>query len=338
MSRIDVIIPCYKYAHFLRGCVDSVTSQPVTDLRVLILDDCSPDNTPEVAAELLARDRRIAYRRHAVNQGHVATFNEGLDWACGDYTLLLSADDMLTPGALGRAVRFLDAHPEVGLVYGRQIVFRTDQPLPEAGPFPDECGSQVFSGSAFLEAACATGSNLVPTPTAVVRTRLQKELGGYRSDLPHTGDLEMWLRFAAHAPVGVLDADQAYYRRHGSNMSSGYYGTPLGDLQHRKAAFTVLFQEHGSRIDNAERLQGVMTRSLAEEAFWVAYHAFNKGDVGTCRAYLRFAGATYPPIRSWAVWARLRWKRLLGPRLWSWVRPVVDRFRGCLIPAAQHCR
>ncbi|MGO7624616.1 glycosyltransferase family 2 protein, partial [Rhizobium ruizarguesonis] len=52
MHSVDVVIPCYKYAHFLEECVGSVLSQAGVDVRVLILDDCSPDNTPEVGMAL----------------------------------------------------------------------------------------------------------------------------------------------------------------------------------------------------------------------------------------------------------------------------------------------
>ena len=81
-------------------------------------------------------DVRVEYRRHGSNHGHIATYNEGLDWASADYVLLLSADDLLTPCALRRAVGFLDLHPEVGLAYGRHIDFRTGQTLPEAATAP----------------------------------------------------------------------------------------------------------------------------------------------------------------------------------------------------------
>ena len=130
MSSVSVIIPCYNYARYLRGCVESVLGQTGVEVRVLILDDCSPDDTPAVAAELVCADGRVEFRRHAVNQRHIATYNEGLAWADGDCTLLLSADDLLTPGALARAARLLDARPDVGLVYGRQVLFGTEVARP----------------------------------------------------------------------------------------------------------------------------------------------------------------------------------------------------------------
>src|SRR6185437_3108423 len=99
-----VVIPCYNYGRYLRECVHSVLSQAGADVRVLILDDCSRDATPEIGAALAAEDSRVEYRRHAVNRGHIATYNEGLiGWAAAEYCMLLSADDLLTPSALSRA-------------------------------------------------------------------------------------------------------------------------------------------------------------------------------------------------------------------------------------------
>jgi hypothetical protein len=65
--------------------------------------------------------------------------------------------------------------------------------------------------------------NLVATCSAPVRTELQKRIGGYREELPHTGDMEMWLPFGAHASVGFIFAYQGVYRRHRANMSTAYY-------------------------------------------------------------------------------------------------------------------
>ena len=63
-------------------------SQEGVELRVLIIDDCSPDETPEVARRLTEADARVEYRRHEQNEGLAATNNEGLEWAGdGDYVV-----------------------------------------------------------------------------------------------------------------------------------------------------------------------------------------------------------------------------------------------------------
>ena len=119
------------------------------------------------------RDKRVEYRRHSVNHGHIATYNEGLDWAAGDYTIVLSADDLLAPGALLRAVRLMDTHPEVGLTHGRDITFQTEPPLSGVQSDLEECRWRIFTGPEFLESCCAEGGNLVLS-TAVVRPNCRK--------------------------------------------------------------------------------------------------------------------------------------------------------------------
>src|SRR4051812_31139452 len=108
MAKIDVVIPCYNYGRFLEECVGSVLDQPIRDVRILIIDDASSDNSLSVARKLAEADPRVNVTAHSINRGHIFTYNEGLlDWASAEYTLLLSADDLLTRGALGRAVEVL---------------------------------------------------------------------------------------------------------------------------------------------------------------------------------------------------------------------------------------
>ena len=78
LARIDVFIPCYNYGRFLYQCVNSVLGQEGVDVRVLVIDDASPDNTAEVAAALAREDPRVTVIRHSSNKGHINTYNEGI--------------------------------------------------------------------------------------------------------------------------------------------------------------------------------------------------------------------------------------------------------------------
>lgn len=212
MSSVDVIVPCYRYGMFLRECVESVLSQDFENLRVLIIDDASPDNTSEIAEVLMKDDARVTFIRHKYNRGHISTYNEGIAWTSAAYTLLLSADDYLVPGALRRAVELMEAHDEIGFTFGkafdrvdgelrtRNVINNAVAALARKSRWTILDGPQFF---AFM--ASMLSVNVIRTATVVVRTELQKRVGGYRHELPHAGDLEMWLRLAAHASVGVLE-------------------------------------------------------------------------------------------------------------------------------------
>jgi hypothetical protein len=319
MSRVDVIIPCYKYGHFLGECVRSVLTQEGVQVRVLIIDDASPDQTEQVGTELASSDSRVVFRKHQVNKGHIATYNEGLKWASEDYLLLLSADDVLVPGALCRATCLLDQHPEVGLTHGR--VIRTDRPEEGRGAETPHPAWQIVSGENYIRSICKTGENVVATPTAVARTSVQKQVGGYRKELPHAGDMEMWLRFAAYSSVAYTDVCQAYYRMHGANMSDAYKA--LADFRQRKDTFQVFFQEHGGRVPDAARLLTTALRSLSREALWEASKEFDAQEMSLYRAWLALSLDTDPGIRSTREWKRFRVKRVLGPRVWRTVKPLL---------------
>src|SRR4051794_18545698 len=151
MSSVSVVIPCYKYGRFLEEAVSSVLDdQPGVEVRVLIIDDASPDDSAETALKIAARDARVEVVVHKRNQGHIATYNEGLlGWADGDYCVLMSADDRLTPGALGRATALLDAHPGAAFAYGYPLWFWEGRPVPQARTTPR--GWSVWPGLWWIE-------------------------------------------------------------------------------------------------------------------------------------------------------------------------------------------
>lgn len=249
MAKIDVVVPCYNYGRFLGQCVRSVLEQSVCDLRVLIIDDASTDDLLYQATSLAKHDPRVTVVAHRQNQGHIRTYNEGIAWASADYFLLLSADDLLVPGALERAIEIMDNNPDVVLAHGEGIVWHADQPSPSV-PTQRTC---AWARHDLISEICAAGTNLVATPTAIGRTEIQKAVGGYKHSLPHAGDMEMWLRFAAHGAVVRIDAIQAVYRKHSSAMSNAYFATLLSDYRQRRQAFDSFFEEFRSWFDELQR-------------------------------------------------------------------------------------
>jgi glycosyltransferase involved in cell wall biosynthesis len=274
MSRIDVAVTCYNYARFLRQCVESVLSQSHRDFGVIIFDDASTDETPVVSAALAAKDKRVRVLRHPVNLGHIATYNEAIQLADGDYFLLLSADDFLLPGAIERAVGVLDRQNDIGLVIGRSL--RHEPPKSAAGKPPDSPGATVLDPATFIWGLVL--ENWVATATAITRTSVQKNLGGYLAALPHSGDMEMWLRFALRSRVAYLDAPQAVYRQHETNMSRAYSG--FDDFMQRNTAIQVHLGAIGALPGRGKSLECRIRLRLLRLSFLRAALALTRGQFG----------------------------------------------------------
>ncbi len=325
MSRVDVVIPCYNYGRFLTECVSSVIDdQPGSDVRVLIIDDASQDDSVEVARRLAAGSSRVAVAVHPVNKGAIPTYNEGLlEWAAGDYCVLISADDKLAPGALRRATDFLDEHPSVGFVYGSAVRFRGDEDKPPRARLTAR-RQRVFPGHRWLERRFREPVNRIASPEVVVRTSLQHQVGGYDLRLPHTGDAEMWMRLAAHADVGYLGVDQAFYRKHGANMSRGLDDYVVRFTQWR-AAYEALLERCDGALPDAAGLSRSVHRRLAHEALWVAVRAYDRRRTGWVAVdeLVAFAFDCWPETDSLGIYRTLQLRRAIGPRLTPYLQPLV---------------
>lgn len=327
LPTVDVVIPCYNYGHFLTSCVESVLTQQGVDVRALIIDDASPDNTADVGQRLAARYHAVQFRRHNINKGHIATYNEGLlDWSTADYVVLLSADDMLAPSALGRAIRIMEADKSVGMVYGRTLHFQHQHELPES--IEPAAGFDRYFGTTWIEKRLHAGYNVITSPEVVVRGSIQKLVGGYRPELPHSGDLEMWMRIAAISNIAYVRNVQAYYRVHSSSMQRTKYQSSFVDLVHRKAAFNLFLQHHPSFGSNHNWNQTV-SRALAREALWDACRAYDHDQVESARTeeLVQFAINSCPDAQLLPEYSALKRRQRLGA-------PLCNRTQIFIIPAS----
>ncbi|WP_029351183.1 glycosyltransferase family A protein [Bosea sp. 117] len=283
MPSVDVVVPSYQYARYLRGCVRSALDQDGVSVRVLIIDNASTDGSAALARALAAEDPRVEAILRPANLGPHASFNEGIAWASADYFLILCADDLLAPGALARATAIMGRHPNVHLTYGRTVLFNGEEAPASPSDMPAaDPGWRVVGGRDLIERFCRTGRNHCPGPSCVVRTRIQKAVGFYRPALAHTDDLELWMRFACHGDAAETDAVQAFARVHTHNQSASVGSLPSWDLEF-EAAFDSFFANEGAGLADHRRLARRARRSLGERAYWSALAHIARGELRTAR-------------------------------------------------------
>ena len=212
--RVSFIVPCYRLAHLLADCVGSILGQSFADLEVLIMDDCSPDDTGAVAASI--GDPRVRYIRNEPNLGHLRNYNKGLSLARGEYLWLISADDRLRrPYVVERFVAAMDAHPDAGYVFCPVMKFEGDHETALYGSHGP--ADALFAGRKFLR-TLAEG-NSVPAPAGMVRRSCYERISMFPLDLPFAGDWYLWSAFALFADVIYLAEPMVSYRVHTANMT-----------------------------------------------------------------------------------------------------------------------
>ena len=288
--RVSVVIPCYNYGRYLRACVASaIDHQDGVDVEVLIVDDKSTDDSLAIARAIADKHTEVRILENPINMGAVATYNYGLTVARGEYVMLLSADDLLAPGALTRAAAVMEMAPSVGLVYGASPEFHATPPVARPGQ-----GTWIYwPGQAWLRIRCQSGYNVIASPEVMMRAAVLRQIGLYRSDLPHAGDLEMWLRAATVSDIGFLvAADQAFYRKHQTNMhkaifKSGTHEGGLIDLEQRWQAFQAALGSSASALHSQ-----LLTTARAS----IARHAVNSINYAFARGQRRFPVSAYEAL------------------------------------------
>lgn len=114
---ISIVLPVYNGATYLRESIDSVLSQTYTNWELLILDDCSTDETPIIAREYVEKDDRIRYFRNEQNLRLPRNLNKGFSLASGEFLTWTSDDNRYRPTALERMYNALKQNPEAQFAF-----------------------------------------------------------------------------------------------------------------------------------------------------------------------------------------------------------------------------
>ncbi|WP_179875588.1 glycosyltransferase family 2 protein [Sinorhizobium sp. BJ1] len=273
MGSIDVVIPNYNYGRFLRDCVRSVQAQAVENLRILIIDNASTDDSVEIARALATEDPRIEIIARKANKGLHASFNEGIDWASADYLIILHADDLSAPGALKRAMECLDRHPNVAMTCGGTV--RYGEEIRTAALVPHW---RLETGESFIAQRCRTAHNTVACCSVIVRTSAQKAAGHYDERLSFAPDLEMWLRLARVGDVAHTGAVQGFVRVHPHNASAHTRERLAPELEAVELSFETFFEKENAQGREVSHLRAQVQRSLAERAYWAGLAHLVRGS------------------------------------------------------------
>jgi glycosyltransferase involved in cell wall biosynthesis len=191
---VSVVIPTYNYARFLGRAIESVMAQTVAPIEIIVVDDGSTDETPEVLARYA--NHVTALRR--MNSGVASARNAGISVANGDLVAFLDSDDVWRPTKLERQLELQARYPECGAVgCGVEVVDAAGSTL-RILEFKDATGSPRERLRAFaLRQRWVGGSS----SGALIPRHVLASVGGFDATLEAAEDWDLWLRIGVDYPV-----------------------------------------------------------------------------------------------------------------------------------------
>lgn len=212
---VSIIMPSYNTAKYIAGSIASVQRQTYTNWELIIVDDCSTDNTDEIVAPLLS-DGRIRYLKNETNGGAALSRNRALREAKGRWIAFLDSDDLWRPEKLERQVGFMEQN-------GYHFSYTNYEEINEAGK---QTGIHVTGPRRITK----TGMFNYCWPGCLTVMYDAKVVGLIQiADIKKNNDFAMWLKVCRKANCYLLDECLAQYRKgRTGSVSSHSFRTMIG--------------------------------------------------------------------------------------------------------------
>jgi hypothetical protein len=207
---VSIVLATHNRASLLPLALDSALAQDYPNLEVLVMDDGSTDETPDVLSAYARRlpSERLRFERHA-NMGQARTLNRGYELARGEILGYLSDDDLLAPTLVSKLVRALVAHPEASAAYPAYRL------IDAGGAVVD-----TWLPLAYTPTTALTHHDTIIGPGGLARRSALEGSGGWDPRYRWMGDLIMWMGVARHGPVVRVAEPLASWRKHPEGATS----------------------------------------------------------------------------------------------------------------------
>ena len=299
MPTASVVIPNYNHARFLRRRIDSVLQQTFQDFEVILLDDCSTDDSRSILSSY-AGDPRVRVEFNDANSGNTfKQWNKGVRLARGNYIWIAESDDYADERMLERLVAVLDADPQIAYAYCKswRVSARGD-----LDGFADDYLARLDSRR-WTTDYCADGieecrnylvrANPVPNASAALfRKAVYERVGGADESLRLCGDWKLWAAMALTGKVAYLAEPLNFFRFHDATVRKKSEYMSADVMEYLTIFRWVLDRVTPSRI---------VLNNLYDiaSAMWVPVIMSTQVSLGQKRAILRSVRAIDPhPVRS----------------------------------------
>jgi glycosyltransferase involved in cell wall biosynthesis len=209
MARVSIIIPTYNAAAFVREAIDSALAQTYTDREVIVIDDGSTDETPEILASYGTRIR--AHRQP--NAGVAVARNTALRIAAGTWVAFLDADDIWAPEKVAAQ---LDAAGDCGWAYTNRFNFDA------RGLHPDVQSNITLMPEGDVFVPLLMRGNFITLSSVLIRKAIVEQFGGFYDQKGGCEDWDLWLRVAANHPVRYVPEPLLRYRFSPTSLSANH--------------------------------------------------------------------------------------------------------------------
>jgi glycosyltransferase involved in cell wall biosynthesis len=215
LSRlVSILVPLYNREKYIKETIESALNQNYDCIEIIVVDDGSSDSSAAIVERYLSTGKVQLYRHaEGINRGQSVSLNLALSKAKGEFIAILDSDDLFLPNKLVDQIAYLDANPDVGLVYGMGYGVNAE--------------GKIIYDILGVDHVEKSDPNLILLDCyfhlpvgSLVRKSLYDKVGGFDESLRAGQDHDMQIRMAENTQFGFLPVRVYCYRRHSDSISS----------------------------------------------------------------------------------------------------------------------
>jgi glycosyltransferase involved in cell wall biosynthesis len=196
-----------------------VLDQTCQDFEIIIVDDCSTDNSEEVVKNF--KDQRIRFSKNEKNLGMVPNTNKALKLAKGEFVGILHPDDYYAPKMIETALKAFSENPDVGFTYSSYVVVNENGKVIARVKLCDR--NKIFNSKECFKKLAIR--NCAPPSAVLFKRKCYEEVGPFDEEFPYPNDWNMWLRISLKYGSACLSDYLCYYRMHEKSVSTLLYNS-----------------------------------------------------------------------------------------------------------------
>ncbi|MYD09809.1 MAG: glycosyltransferase family 2 protein [Chloroflexi bacterium] len=208
---VSVVMPVYNGEQYLAEAIDSILTQTLSDLELIVVDDCSTDGSAAMVRDYASRDERVRLILHERNRGSASARNSGIAVARGEFIAAMDCDDISLSQRLEKQARFLQSHPDIGVVGAHLQIASADKTALRV----QECPQQHAPVALFW----IVGSMTMAGAAIMARREVLLAAGGYEESRRVADDRELLSRLFAKTRLANVPEALYMYRRHEKQKS-----------------------------------------------------------------------------------------------------------------------
>lgn len=224
-GRVSCVVASYNHARFLPQRMESLLAQTYPNLEIIVIDDCSPDNSVEVLRRYES-DPRVKLVVRERNAGWVAVSNQGIELATGEFVIFTNCDDACEPLMIERLVASLQAHPSAAIAFCRSRTVDADNHVLgddrayQSAAFRYQCATDTLISGAQMSRFLLYGCVISNLSAALFRRSCFTAIGQLSADYRMCADWDLFFRVARRFDVAYVAEPLNLFRQHAMTIRS----------------------------------------------------------------------------------------------------------------------